>query len=174
MPGRRIRRLLRSARILVDAHNVCYADAHLRRLMLEDPERARHALEARIGERSRVLCFFDGGPGGRSGPRWRQGRTGHDSGAGCEADDQLIRWLQDHQEESCCVVTRDRHLGERARALGARLVDNDAFLEWLAPEQPPVHEDHSAAEGDVDFWLTTFGVDGDMDIEDFVDDQNDR
>ena len=48
---RRHLQLLRHGEILVDAHNLCHRDERLHALMLEDPERARRALERRLAGR---------------------------------------------------------------------------------------------------------------------------
>ena len=162
MAARKILKHLRTRQVLVDAHNVCYSDHGLRTRMLNDPESARQALEQRIGQRPRVLCFFDGGPMGQRGTRMRQGRYGHDSGGGREADDSIIQWLQAHPNTPACVVTHDRHLSDRAHALGAIIIRNNDFLEWITPEDKPVLGSHKPPLPDtneVAFWLEAFGED---------------
>ena len=106
-------------------------------------------LAARL--RRRVVVVFDGtAPAGIDlGPDVRF------SGAGRTADDVLLAYLRTEPDpRGWVVVTSDRSLGDRCRALGARLERSDRFRARLSPaaggEKPEREED-------VDHWLREFG-----------------
>jgi hypothetical protein len=106
-------------------------------------------LAARL--RRRVVVVFDGtAPGGADlGPDVRF------SGAGRTADDVLLAFLRaDPDPRGWVVATSDRSLGDRCRALGARVERCDRFRGRLAPvagAEKPEREEN------VDAWLREFG-----------------
>ena len=89
--------------VLVDAHNVCYRDHELGRMMRSDPETARRALEALVGDRPWHL-FYDGGPGGRVQTLLRDRLQVHYTGSGQDRADSAIRsWLDRHNGHGVVV-----------------------------------------------------------------------
>jgi hypothetical protein len=143
--------------LLIDGHNLIHQDAELRRLMAE-PERAHGELERLLAERSRITVFYDGGPGGETHTIRRSGLTIDYAGVS-EADDRIVRWLLFHPNVRAVVVSDDRALGARVRALGARPIPARGFLDAFRkgrdapPDRPPL----SPAE--VDEWMRIFGLD---------------
>jgi hypothetical protein len=158
------RRGARHRWMLVDAHNLLYPDRELGRHMVEEPERARRALELRLAGRPRIHLFYDGGPGGQPSRQQRQGLEIHYSGTG-SADDQIIAWLQSHPDRRCIVVTADRELAARARAHGATIA-SAKILDGPSKPQPQQrtrrqHDDDDRGPpppNEVDDWLRWFGV----------------
>lgn len=159
------RRNARHRWVLVDAHNLLYPDRELGRHMVEDPERARRALEQRLAGRSRIHLFYDGGPGGQPSRQQRHGLEIHYSGAG-SADDQIIAWLRAHPDRRSVVVTADRELAGRARAHGATIAGAGILDVQAVPPaatQRPGVEDadrRPPSPGEVEDWLRWFGIDG--------------
>lgn len=139
--------------ILVDAHNLLHQDPRLGPLVRRDAEAARRELERLLGAREDVVLFYDGGPGGVADARRRGGVRIDYSGAG-EADDRLLAWLRANHGRHV-VVSDDRGLTARARALGASIAPTRGFLAHAAPvvgtEKP------EATPDEVAFWLKVFG-----------------
>lgn len=151
--------------LLVDGHNLIHADDTLRSVR-GGAEEARRALEARLAPLAgggRLVLFYDGGPGGVAATALRDGIELRYAGApgargGGEADDAIVAWLRDHAGRRAAVVSDDRILRGRSRALGATLVGCDELLRRVplrrsdAPDAGPL----SAAE--VDEWMRLFGI----------------
>jgi len=145
---------------LIDAHNVIYADARLRRLM-DVPERARRALLEVLQGRPRLRVVCDGGPGGRHEVEVRGGITVEYAGR-LPADERIVTWLLNHPHLRTAVVTDDGGLAQRVRALGARVVSSEIFLLGFSRtstvqederRQPPTGQE-------VQDWLRYFGLEG--------------
>lgn len=148
--------------LLIDGHNLIHASPSLRALMSE-PERARKQLEALLSAfpskgHARIAVFYDGGPGGEPAQRHRDGIVAQYSGSG-EADDQLVGWLRARSGIRALVVTDDRALRARVRALGASTTGCTEFLAKLP--QPRTHADDAPAldAAEVDAWMRVFGID---------------
>jgi hypothetical protein len=139
--------------LLVDAHNLLHRDPRLGAVMRRDAEAARRALERLLGPREDLILFYDGGPGGRADSRRRGGVRVDFSGRG-EADERILAWLRDHPGGRHVVVTDDRALAARARALGAGVAPT-AGLVVHAPPTAPAKPEPSADE--VAYWLRVFG-----------------
>jgi predicted RNA-binding protein with PIN domain len=144
--------------LLVDGHNVIHQDAALRQLASEI-EDAHAELEQLLAERSRITIFYDGGPGGQTHTLRRSGLTIDYSGAS-EADDRIVRWLLFNPNLRAMVVSDDRALAARVRALGATLLPARGFLEAFRkrsaaakPERAPL------TPAEVDEWMRIFGID---------------
>jgi predicted RNA-binding protein with PIN domain len=92
----------------------------------------RRLLDELRGLGEDVVVVLDAGPAELAG---REGtlevviapRRGRDA-----ADDEIVRRLADDPDpESISVVTSDRALAARARALGAQVMGAKAFLAWI-------------------------------------------
>ena len=140
---------------LVDGNNL--AGRVLGRPAGSEEERGavRQRIAARVrGGRSTVVLFFDGEP--PAGPRegWLGGLTVRYAGSR-SADDAIIDAVaRSKAPRDCHVVTDDRALAGRARALGARTLSAEDFWGRLAETQ----ESGSPAV-DVDDWMSFFSDD---------------
>ena len=143
--------------ILVDAHNLLHQDPRLGRLVRRDVEAARRELERTLGARDDVILFYDGGPGGVAEARRRAGVRVDFSGGG-EADDRILAWLRANAGRHV-VISDDRGLAARARALGAAVAPTRGFLAHAAPAAAPDKPEPTADE--VAFWLAIFEGRGD-------------
>jgi len=139
--------------ILVDAHNLLHQDARLGPVMRRDVEAARLALERALGARDDVILFYDGGPGGVADARRRGGVRIDYSGPG-EADDRILAWLRANTGRHV-VVSDDRALTARARALGATIALTRGFLAHAAVADSA--QKPEATPDEVAFWMKVFG-----------------
>ncbi len=148
--------------ILIDAHNLLYADAALRALMHRDQEAARRELLERLGDAAATWVFFDGGPGGVTSATMH-GRIHVDWSGPHSADDRIIAWLTRHPGTRALVVTDDRPLAARCRHAGARVQSCVAFLAGLdvrEDERTPADGKPPLPDADeVAYWLRQFGGD---------------
>jgi hypothetical protein len=144
---------------LIDAHNVLHQDVMLVRHMHE-PEIARSHLEELLANQPHMHVFYDGGPGGEQRSHRRQGLAIDYSGND-EADNRIIRWLQQHTDVRAQVISDDNDLCRRARTLGATTASAQGFLHHFRTAQH-----HTAAQrgplnpAEVDEWMRIFGLDG--------------
>ena len=139
--------------ILVDAHNLLHQDPRFATLVRRDAEAARRELERVLGARSDIVLFYDGGPGGAADARFRGGLRIDYSGAG-EADQRLLAWLRANPGRHV-VVSDDRALTARARALGASIAPTRGFLAHASSGGSAEKPEPTADE--VAFWLKVFG-----------------
>ncbi len=145
--------------LLVDGHNLIHAEASLRGLM-GDPEQARRQLEillAHLRGKGRIAVFYDGGPGGEVAERHRDGLVAQYSGNG-EADDLLVAWLRARPGVRALVVTDDRALRARARALGASTTGCSELLAALPPLREHADDAPPLDEAEVAEWMKVFGI----------------
>jgi YacP-like NYN domain len=142
---------------LVDAHNVLHQDAVLARHMHE-PENARHLLEELLADKPNMHVFYDGGPNGEQRAHRRQGLQIDYSGND-EADNRIIRWLQQHSELRAVVISDDHDLCRRARALGATTAPARGFLQGFRTrlQQTELHRG-PLSPAEVDDWMRIFGL----------------
>jgi hypothetical protein len=146
--------------VLVDAHNVMYRHPPWQRLIEADAEAARAAFEQRLAGRANLHLFYDGGPGGEARSAWRHGLH-LDYAGSASADDRIVRWLQLNAARRAVVVSDDRELQRRARALGAAVMPVAEFLAGL-PRVPPGEAGRGAiSAAEADQWYRIFyGDDG--------------
>jgi|HubBroStandDraft_1064217.scaffolds.fasta_scaffold317083_2 predicted RNA-binding protein with PIN domain len=144
--------------LLVDGHNVIHQDAALRKLAGEI-EDAHAELELLLAERSRIIIFYDGGPGGQTHTLRRSGLTIDYSGAS-EADDRIVRWLLFNPNLRAMVVSDDRALIGRVRTLGAKVMPARGFLESFRKRTTAATPDRAPlTSAEVDEWMRIFGID---------------
>ncbi len=108
---------------------------------------SRWAAERRRG----VVLVFDGRepPGSMLGPETLF------SGAGRSADEAILARLRSETERrGWTVVTSDRPLGDRCRALGARVERSDVFRTRLMAQG---EAEKPERETDIGAWLERFG-----------------
>lgn len=145
---------------LIDGHNVCYRDRELAPLIRRDPEQARRALEALVGDRPWHL-FYDGGPGGVPQQLIRGRLALHYSGQG-SADAAIGAWLRQHGGRGVVVVSDDREVQQVARSAGARWQATAVWLAEVRRSQAAAVVDDEPDRGppsadEVDFWREQFG-----------------
>lgn len=144
-----------AALYLVDAHNLIHQDPHLRRLVAK-PEAARAALEKLLDGQVHILLFYDGGPGGKTQTVFRRGLRIDYSGK-LEADERIVEWLRDHPGLRATVVTDDRALRGRAKALGGKLASARDFLDrFKARSQRMESKPDAPSDPEVKMWLEIF------------------
>jgi hypothetical protein len=152
---------------LIDAHNCLHAHRRLGSLLRRDPEQAHRALIDAVEPDERTILFFDGGPGGRSGPGLLAGARVEWSGR-ATADDRIVAWLHGNSAyRPVTVVTDDRDLGLRVRAAGGRVEGVDRFWRRLdragrqqaAPEHHEADQHRELPKEEVDHWLRLFCAD---------------
>lgn len=109
--------------LLVDGYNVIFG-SELRDLPLA---KARESLAvfARIWHPHRVLVVFDG----RKENPFPSALPGVVFARECSADEWILRYIRSHAGASFVVVTGDRPLADRARALGAEVMAPAVFLQ---------------------------------------------
>ncbi len=143
---------------LIDAHNVLHQDVILARHMHE-PENARHLLEELLADKPHMHVFYDGGPNGEQRAHRRQGLQINYSGND-EADNRIIRWLQQHSTQRAIVISDDHDLCRRARALGATTANAGGFLESFRTAQQRTEDLRGPlSPAEVDDWMRIFGLD---------------
>ncbi len=108
--------------LLVDGYNVIFG-SQLRVLPLE---RARESLVifSRVWHPHRVMVVFDGSmdvpfPALPRGAVFARETT---------ADEWILTFIREHPDTPCVVVTADRPLASKARALGAQILSPQEFL----------------------------------------------
>ncbi len=107
-----------------------------------DAEAERRDLQGRIAARvrsggSKAVLFFDGEPSAGAREGWLGGLTVRYAGKR-SADDAIVEAVERAKaRRDCHVVTDDRRLAERVRALGARSLSTADFLARLADEPTP-------------------------------------
>lgn len=143
--------------ILVDAHNLLHRHP-LGPGLRRDAETMRRALEDRLAGRKRIHLFYDGGPNGLAARSVRHGLQLHYSGAG-SADDDIVGWLNRHQNQRVQVVTADGDLRRRCQVRGATVLHPDAFNDKFLREldQPADRNRGAPPAHEVDEWLDVFG-----------------
>jgi predicted RNA-binding protein with PIN domain len=145
--------------ILVDGHNLL---GRWPGLSFADEEAGREELLRRLGGalgsgRRAVVVVFDGNrPGAATEARFGGLRV-VSAPAGRSADDEILRRLGRGNPRAASVVTSDRELAAKARALGAQVESCEAFRERLfrrpagaEPEKP------EGSPGEVEEWLAVF------------------
>jgi hypothetical protein len=81
------------------------------------------------------------------------------------ADDAMVEWLKRHPEpHGVCVVTNDRELAGRARAMRAKSAGVEEFLKRLDPERLEGIEKPRITRDEARKWAETFGIDPDQRI----------
>ncbi len=157
--SKKVRQGLLHRTILIDAHNLCYAQSHIRQTMLNDPESARQQLERFIGGHARYLLFYDGGPHGEPRVLERNGLKVYYSGQG-SADDVIIMWLKTHLNNQAVLISDDRGLRARAQQSGALLCFCGEFLTALShTRQQRVGQEkpeHLPSPQEVDMYMEIF------------------
>ena len=142
----------------VDGNNL--AGRVLGRPPASDEERRtiRDRIAARVRKgRSAVVLFFDGEPETGKRDAWLGGLTVRHSGER-SADDAIVDAVaRAKAPRDCHVVTDDRALGQRVRALGARTLSTVDF--WARLEETP-GEPSGPADVDLDEWTAYFADDG--------------
>ena len=114
-----------------------------------------------------VVVFFDASkaPPGLTGEVQGRGklevvyvRTG-------TADDAIVEWVRrSGRPNEICVVTNDRELGGRARALRAKQASVVQFLKQIDPERVEGIEKPQISNDEARRWAAEFGVDPDAKI----------
>lgn len=123
--------------ILIDGYNV------LKRVAREVSERDRQNFVSRVAayaERKKHTCIivFDGGQVLRTTKVSTQGIDLVYSGPDATADDVLIDLMHAYKDMELIVVTYDRELVDRARRVGAVVVEPDAWQAILRGEAAPL------------------------------------
>jgi len=143
---------------LIDAHNVLHQDAVLA-CQMHEPETARHHLEELLADKPNIHVFYDGGPNGEQCAHRRQGLHIDYSGND-EADNRIIRWLQQHSDLRAVVISDDHDLCRRARALGATAANARGFLDHFRTTQHRTAAQRGPlSPAEVDDWMRIFGLD---------------
>ena len=125
-------------------------------------EADRRELQRRIAARVRnggakAVLFFDGEPAAGKRDGWLGGLTVRFSGAR-SADDAIVEAVgRARTPRDCHVVTDDRALADRVRALGARTISTGDFL---ARCDGPPDRASPAPSVDVGDWEAFFADDG--------------
>jgi predicted RNA-binding protein with PIN domain len=159
--------------LIVDGHNVAFADDEARRCLdAKRPGAARLRVMELVSiyaesTDERALVVFDGA-GGPHRPQHNCARVRYCfSGEHRSADAEILERLRRFSgRRETCVVTTDRSLGAAVRALHAKTMDAADFLSEVArrgrrrQETPPAPEPLAkrigAPAGEVDYWLTVF------------------
>jgi len=161
--------------LFVDGHNLAFADAAARRMLLDGrPDAARIRVTEIVSvyshsTRHKAEIVFDG-TGGHSDPGKKTGRVRYRfSGAARAADAELLRLIEKSTgRREIILVTSDRHLALTAKKLGVRTIGSKEFLNEtrrLEDERKATHPHEPAAKragpspADVEYWLGVFSDD---------------
>jgi predicted RNA-binding protein with PIN domain len=147
---------------LVDGNNLCGA-ARDKRLCIPMDEGKMIGLLASFAERrsSGLVVVFDGSPG-RGRQPGRIGRLTVDySGKGRPADDVLVDMVREAQNpKNLTLVSSDRRLRDRVRALGCRVMGCRQFAGILNRTSGSggrdSGEDEKPSPGDIEEWERYF------------------
>jgi predicted RNA-binding protein with PIN domain len=78
------------------------------------------------------------------------------------ADDAIVEWLRAQgRTDEICVVTNDRELGGRVKALRAKTARVEAFLKAIDPERLEGAEKPRISSNEARAWAREFGIDPD-------------
>lgn len=141
---------------LIDGSNLCGA-ARDRRLGLPtgEEEMVRRLAAFASRRRTRLTVVFDG----PAGPRRATGRAGGVTviySGGQEADDRIVAIVErDARRPDITLVTSDRGLRARVRALGARVIGCREFSGILA-KTAAEEADEKPLPGDIEKWARYF------------------
>ena len=158
--------------LIVDGHNVAFADDEARRLLVRGKPDAARARVLEIVEvyaratKQPAVVVFDG-----TGGRYRASKRGRGvrcrfSGAGRPADAEIVRLVGARTgRREICVATSDRSLGAAVRSLHARTMGAKEFLREAArlrrkrPDRfpEPAGKRTGAPPSEVEHWLKVFG-----------------
>ena len=130
---------------------------------MRDPEEARTALALLLRDHRHVRLMCDGGPGGQASLAMRHGITIEYSGSR-EADDVILERVAAVRQRTT-VVTDDRELSLRARALGARVVSCAEYLRQVAKPASTVEDPGRGpvSSGEAEAWMRWFGLEAGKD-----------
>ena len=137
---------------IVDGDNLLGAWPGRDRSDVEKRELVRQIDRLGTREGGRILIVFDGSP-----PAWASFPDVLFSGAGKTADAVILERLRrDADPRGWTVVTNDRSLADRCRALGARIEGTKTFRARLATDAA---SEKTEGDTDVAYWLEQFGDD---------------
>ncbi|GAB4246672.1 MULTISPECIES: NYN domain-containing protein [Deferrisoma] len=146
--------------VLVDGHNLIGRGL---RLPLDREAEGRRRVVERLGawasgRREPVVVVFDGDRAGGAKARRVGALSVVYSPAGRTADEEILRRLGRGNPRAATVVTSDRRLADRARALGARVEPAEGFWArvWPAPGKGEEAEKPDPGEAEVEEWLRVF------------------
>lgn len=129
--------------LLVDGYNVIFG-SELRELPVE---KARESLVifARVWHPARVLVVFDG----RQDVPFPPAVSGAVFARESTADEWILRYIRNHPGRAYVVVTGDRPLADRARALGAEIMPPRVFLQGPPRQRKKARRFRSAQDSGV-------------------------
>jgi len=135
---------------IVDGDNLLGAWPGRDRSDTEKRELVRQIDRLSTRESGRTVIVFDG-----IAPAWASFRDVLFAGGGRSADAVILERLRrDRDPRGWTVVTNDRSLADRCRAIGARVEGTKAFRGRLAVEGA---SEKTEGDTDVDYWLRQFG-----------------
>ena len=137
---------------IVDGDNLLGAWPGRDRSDVEKRELVRQIDRLSTREGGRVLIVFDG-----TAPAWASFRDVLFAGGGKSADAVILERLRrDPDPRGWTVVTNDRSLADKCRAIGARVEGTKTFRARLAAQAA---SEKTEGDADVAYWLEQFGGD---------------
>ena len=157
--------------LIIDGHNLAFADDEARRLLLGGkPEGAQIRIIDLVqllveAQDDDALIIFDGSGGGQ--PEGCIGRIKYKfSGAGKSADAEILRVIRGSSgRRETTLVTSDRELASEARKLGVKVMGLAPFMREATrlakkkaerPVSEPRAKRTGAPPGEVEYWLNFF------------------
>ena len=156
-----------STRWAIDGYNLLFA-CRIEDGTEPDFEKQREVLLSRIRRlKDPATVFFDASkaPPGLTRTPESRGKQEIIFVREGSADDAIVSWLKGQQRpHEVRVVTNDRELGARVRALHARVATVEEFLKTVDPEQLEGKEKPQITSTEARKWAEEFGVDPDAKV----------